>query len=271
MTSARFMYHGSAVASGGRITDPTVEVLDAQAAAVVPITGGRSSVRVDDYRFRDLISFRTAISTVSGTESERSGRRVFSTVATVSIEDLDIGSGVVTSDRVVARLVSEQTEGVDELPIQPVGSYFVNLRVAGVPLTLHAHAPLFQGETLERIAAECRGPQSAAGPPVEAGGKPLNLDAVMTPRKQAAGGAAGSYEERTVLTSLYERPASLPAGCSPIEGWGIAVPGFGAVYLAELLITRFSRRLTMIRLELGSPQRGELTMADIGGNGSTYP
>jgi hypothetical protein len=271
MTTGRFMYHGSAVACGGRITDPTMEVLDAQAAAVVPIAGGRSSVRVDDYRFRDLISFRTAVSTVSGTESVRSGKRVFSTLATVSIEDLDIGSGVVTSDRVVARLVSEQTEGVDELPIQPVGSYFVNLRVAGVPLTPPAHSALFQGETLEGIGAACRGPQAAAGPPVEAGGKPLDLDGVMTPRKPAVGGAPGSYEERTVLTSLYQRPASLPVGCSAIGGWGIAVPGFGAVYLAELLITRFSRRLTMVRLELGSPQRGALIIADIGGNGSTYP
>lgn len=271
MTSTRFIYHGSAVASGGHLTDPIVEVAEAQAAAVAPAAGGQSSARVDDYSFRDLLSYASATSVVSATESEHTGARVFSTVSTVTVEGLDIGRGVVTADRVVGRLISEQTEGSAEMPIQPVGSHFVNLRVAGVPLMARAHDPLFQGGTLDDIATACGRLAAGAASPVEPGGKLLSLAGRLAPRVPAAGGTPGSYDERTILTSLFERPAILPTGCQADGGWGIAVPGFGVVYLGELLITRFSRRLTMIRLQLGSPQKGELVVCDIGGNGSTYP
>jgi hypothetical protein len=78
-------------------------------------------------------------------------------------------------------------------------------------------------------------------------------------------------DEQVVLTSLYDRPADLPAGCSADGAWGIAVPGFGIVYLGELLITQGSRRLTMIRVKMGSPEEGEVVAADVGGNGADYP
>ena len=272
MTDPRFLYHGTALAAGGRITAPVGEDLPAQAAVVVPITGGQASARADDFEFGDLISFRTALSTVTGSERLEAGKTVFSTVTTSTVEDLNIGRGVVTADRVVARLVSEQTEGQDSLPILPAGSHFVNLRIGGILVALRPHAPLFGAATLDAITAACKGLPAKVDGPVDLDGNPLNLGGALKPRRAAAAGAPGSYEERAVLTALHDLPDQLPVGSSvAAEAWGIKVAGLGTVYLSELLITRFARHLTMIRIELEGPTTGKVVVCDIGGNGSTYP
>jgi hypothetical protein len=262
----RFLYHGSAVGVGGFITRPFSEIIPPQAGAVLPITGGHSSVRVENFRYRDLISFDAAYSTVSGDESVHDGTKAFNSLVTVTIEGLNIRQ-VVTARKVVARLVSRQSNGRQELPIHPVGSYFEDLRVAGVAVQPVAHDVLFACQTLTQLADEC--PKQKRHP-VDAFGQPLSLRK-PAPRAQAQAGAPGSFEEQVILTSLYQRPDALPAGCTAVGPWGIGVPGFGTVYLGELLITTGSRRLTMIRVKMGSPEEGEVAAGDVGGNGHDYP
>src|SRR5262245_19846470 len=263
----RFLYHGSALGVGGFITRPFSEIIPPQAGSVLPITGGHGSTRVENFRYRDLVSFDAAFSTVSGDESEDdAGGRVFNSLVTVTIEGLNIRQ-VVTADKVVARLVSRQSGGQSELPIHPVGSYFENLRVAGVKLVPTTNDVLFGCQTVAELAVEC---PKQARPPLDAFGQPLRLRPPAA-RTQAQGGAPASFQEQVALTSVFQRPDPLPAGCTAVGAWGIAVPGFGTVYLGELLITHGSRRLTMIRVKMGSPEEGEVAAADVGGNGSTYP
>ena len=47
----------------------------------------------------------------------------------------------------------------------------------------------------------------------------------------------------------------------------IVLKGFGRIFLGELLITEVSRRLTLLRLKLGSPVEGEIACAEIETNG----
>ena len=85
----------------------------------------------------------------------------------------------------VARLVSEQTEGQDSLPILPAGSHFVNLRIGGIAVPLRPHAPLFDAATLDAIAAACKGLPARVDGPVDADGKPLSLGGALKPRREA--------------------------------------------------------------------------------------
>lgn len=55
--------------------------------------------------------------------------------------------------------------------------------------------------------------------------------------------------------------------CGPI----VVIPQFGTVYLGELMITHGMRRVTMLRLELGSPDGGSLAVGSGTGNGTGYP
>ena len=269
---SRFLYNGSAFAFGGQIRRPYDEVVETQAATVLPAVGGYGRARVEDFQFRDLVSFRSAHSVVTGNESTVDGRRVFNTLVTVTLEDLNI-SDLITADRVVARLVSEKPEGEDELPINPVGSYISNLRIAGTRIQSPRLRRLFDKKTLHALS---EGREGAS--PVDTSGHALKMPPLGR-RKPAHKGAPGSFDEHEILTSIFDRPKSLPPGCQaevdshgePVPPWGLHIPGFGTVYLGEFLITRYSRRLTMIRVKMGSPVEGDMEFGNTQGNGSTYP
>lgn len=271
----KFFYRGSAFAIGGYMNRPYQEIIETQASSVLPNIGGGAEAEVSDYRYRDLISFSSARSKVLGNVDESDGGRTYNTLSTVTVENLNVAD-MVTADRVVARMVSERREGQPELPMLPIGSYFSNLRIAGVPIELITHEWLFGAATLQDInkqqhTVSHRDHQSSDGM-----GGPLkvpHLEGIHTD------GGNRTFEDHQVMTSLYSLPRRLPAGTQsgktqrgePIYPWGIHIPGFGTVYLGELMITRFSRRLTMIRLDLGSPEDGEVSIVSTDGNGSTYP
>ena len=246
-----FFYHGSALALGGHVSRPYCEVIEPQAAAVLPIVGGHGHARVEDFRYRDLVSFRSATASVSGSPSGPEGRQVFNTLASVTIEGLDV-AGVVTADRIVARLVSEHPGDDRDLPILPVGTFFENLRIAGVEVVPRPHDVLFGSATLRELGAACE--QGSSGI-LDLSGKPFRVPS----------------EGVHALTSLYASPSSLAAGCGEAGAWGIQVKGFGTVYLGELVLARGERRLTMIRIEMGSPVRASMALGYVGGNGTTHP
>jgi hypothetical protein len=263
---ARFLYHGDALAFGGRVTRPYAAQIEPQAAVVLPIIGGYGNVRVDNFRFLDLVSFRSATSTVAGSEVQLDETKdamtiVYNTLVSTTIEDLNVRD-VVTADRIVARLVSEHTvvykKGAEltpkaEVPITLVSSRFENLRVAGTEIV-----PRLQ-------EALCTTPTIAA---LKGAAKKKALTAV---------GATGTVLEppspgESVVTSLFERPDVFPAGCSADEcSWGIKIDGFGTVFLGEVILAHGTRRLTMLHIKMGSPEEADLVVGGGTGNGSTYP
>lgn len=126
-----FLYHALASGVSGRITSPFQDLIEVQAASALPPTGGYSASRAENFRYKEILSFRSATTLTIGSFSE--SKRKYSTLATTTIEGLNI-LGVITADRVVARLASAQPEegGAPEVTI--VGSHFENLQVAGCPL-----------------------------------------------------------------------------------------------------------------------------------------
>lgn len=127
-----FLYHALASGVSGRITEPFQDLVEVQAASAIPPTGGYSSSRVENFRYKDMLSFRSSAATTAGNFSDAKQR--YTTLATVTIEGLNV-FGVITADRVVARLVSEQSKDPEKEPAFTIaGSQFENLRVGGYPL-----------------------------------------------------------------------------------------------------------------------------------------
>jgi hypothetical protein len=62
-----------------------------------------------------------------------------------------------------------------------------------------------------------------------------------------------------------------PHPTATIEGHVVRVPNFGRIYFGELFITAQSRRLIMVRLQLGSPDGGEVAVADGETTTGTWP
>ncbi len=56
-----------------------------------------------------------------------------------------------------------------------------------------------------------------------------------------------------------------------IHGHVVVVEDFGKIYFGEMFISAQSRRLTMVRFQLGSPDGGEIVAADGDVPGGTFP
>jgi hypothetical protein len=54
-------------------------------------------------------------------------------------------------------------------------------------------------------------------------------------------------------------------------GHCFSVPGFGKVFLGEVVIRHAERTLTMVRLEIGSAVSGKGTCVQASANGQHYP
>ena len=59
-----------------------------------------------------------------------------------------------------------------------------------------------------------------------------------------------------------------PYAKATIDHHVVTVPNFGKIFFGELLITDLSRRLTLLRLELGSPDGGSVAAAEVESNGT---
>jgi hypothetical protein len=52
---------------------------------------------------------------------------------------------------------------------------------------------------------------------------------------------------------------------------GLRIKDFGTLYLGEFRISKYARRLTMLRVELGCDREGSVSFADGAGNGHWEP
>jgi hypothetical protein len=72
----------------------------------------------------------------------------------------------------------------------------------------------------------------------------------------------------TIVTQLEWQKGRAYPGWKPLGTNGLYIPNLGAFYFGELIIQASTRRLTMIRAELGSPTGGVAVMSDVDTNGS---
>jgi hypothetical protein len=226
----RFFYHAFGVGLGGRITRPFCEVIESQAATALGTIGGVGSSHVEGFRFKHIVSFRSARTSVVGSKADDGS---LNTSVTVTIEGLNI-LNVITADVITARLASRHSSRDSDAMITTAGSEFRDLRIGGNPVPAEIDRGLF-GQELTFADFKKNASNSRRDPWAES---PKNA----------------------VLCSIVQPQA-----------YTIVVPSVGTVYLGELLVSPFARRLTMIRVVLGSPDAGCLEAGSGEVNGSTFP
>jgi hypothetical protein len=265
-----FFYHAQASAIGGVFRRPFVDVLESQAATALPITGGIGNKSQTNFNFRDTVKFDSASTQVTGNQNPVDGS--YNTLATTTIVGLNIAN-MVMADRIVARISTIHSADDTETRVVPTGSEFVGLRIGGEPINAELDLSLFTD---------------------------LNTSAKFKKRYQEDKAFKEDMRSRFLWGKLEDSapqhlkarykwqsdPAALPESqgimpCSLVKSVGrtnlkvygnvIIVPDFGTIYLAEYQVKESSRRLNMMRLMLGSPMEGDITVCGIEGNGTVFP
>jgi hypothetical protein len=272
----QFFYHAHGSALGGVITRPIEKTIEDSASATsLPLTGGHSLAKSNGYKLqhdpKDIISHTAASTEVSG-RNETDGS--YTTEITSVVEGLNV-YGVVTADRIVAHLTSKHNDGGAEGSVVPTGSGFLNLKISDYPVEVELDPSLFvENDTIDKFKKKHK--QDAA------------FRAMVRKRflwgdvdKSAPDWLQQRYKWVTPPDALPESKGIVPCSlvksikcnCPGVQIFGnvIIVPEFGKIFLGEILLKEGARRLTMMRLEMGSPVGGSVVACDVEGNGTQYP
>jgi hypothetical protein len=220
---------------------------------------------------------------------EGESKIVHTTQVTATVEGLNI-LDVVTADRIVARLTSSHDPDEPEGRILLIGSKFENLRIAGCAVDVRLdHELLLELETFAAVREKWREPHSefrkaaddtlraflprdAQLPQMELqphGALPCSIVKEVYFKDSSFDQNAGRHKAEQEGTKKFQHP------CPGVERLGrhrFHVRDFGDIYLAEVLFEHGRKTLTMLRLELGSPNGGAIGAVEASVNGRPpYP
>ena len=234
MEHPAFHYRGAGHAFSGELRRPIQQVVEAQACVSLPRAGGHARARTENFQIPQLVSFAKGYSHVSGTQANGKHH----TQSTVIVEHLNI-LDVVTADRMVGRLTSEHDPNEPEGHIIAVGSHIDNLKISGCLVKIEWDHDLFlKHKTYEALSKHL------------AGGK--------------KSGKMGT--DKVTLCSLAK---NIEVACPGVEvdGHVITVKHFGKIFVGEVENSHGMKRMTMLRLELGSPADGRFSVGEFCTNG----
>jgi hypothetical protein len=276
----RFIFRGNAAAIGGRIVRPNDLIIESSTASSLTVAGGRSRSRVGESKFGSSIRFREASTSAEGVfddvkqEVELSYRRVpedaltTSTRVTAEVLDLFVGD---KPPLTIKRLRASQTSKSPAASGEPGITVEDDTAIDGVAIDGHEcivelALPLFQRyNTRSKLLTAADDPEF-----VRESGDCLFMKANVEGRPSPVLGrlfhGCGTTTYATIVRSI--RWADTPYPGAQIDHNMVTVPNFGRIFFGEILITDVSRRLTMLRLELGSPLGGRVAAAEVEDNGT---
>ncbi len=281
-------YHAFAYGLAAELFRPIRHSIPTQAATVLAGGGGRGFHRVENFRLDSLVSFDAAHVEVSGSFDPCHG--FHTTFAHSVIEGLNI-AGMVTADKVVARLAiysPKKGKPNDENCFDITGSHFENLRIAGHKLDVKLTTNRFHDcQTFSALEKEyqkgaaddllCRSklsqPQKPSLKELEEEYHALAglVDAADEWKKAIRNRASGNEVFWCSAANDMENEPALKGTELVAFGCFICIPKFGVVRLAEVIVHKNLRQLTMVRVQMCSPADGTIQGGGTGGNGSTYP
>jgi len=275
----RFVFRGNASAIGGRIVRPPDIVLESNIASSLTVAGGRSATRGTGLKFDPYIAIDSAATLAEGLYDKLD-------------EHIDL-----TYRRVTADFLATSTRVESDVVGLHVNGSKVKLSIRRLRAALRARSPFASGEPA--IAVD--GKTIIEG--VEINGRLLNVEIAPSVFEKydtrsklmmAADDPAAADELRphlllasqlhgvalpprgrliqtqstiysTIVKSLKWAGDSYPGAV--ITDHAVYVPEFGKIVFGELLITDLSRRLTLLRIEFGSPEGGDVACAEVESNG----
>ena len=271
--TARSQYEYQASAKGfiGELYRPSNKKVPQFKLAELKKGGGHVCKRLPKFKLAGLVSFEQAFLEVGGSYDE--DHDMHTSYASAVIEGLNIAE-MVTADRVVARMSVYSSSGEDycgEHTFDITGSYFENLKIAGhkidFKLATYQYHELNSYSKFEKAYAEKKADDC------------LLFSKLGNLREEKLKELADRYKALSEITGMItiwrkdKRRTAQHHYCSAashlnlqdhtgpsseLEGYGaiICIPKFGVIRLAEMEITKNTRELTMVRVDMCSTGHG---------------
>lgn len=237
-----YSYSANGSAFGGFLTSPTYLAVPTQAMTSLSPSGGYGTAVAENFGIDGILSVRMATATVQGDGKQ--------TETTISLEDVNL-MDVLKIGRMVMHLVSQPDPEGRETWVRPGGSIIEGLTIHGEPLYLRSAVDVFDKYPTYCSLQQAYIDGALKGLIVEPG----SLTAPCTAK-----------ELNGCQTPLGDVKATLYP-----EQNGMRIKDFATLYLGEYRISTYSRRLTMLRVELGCDTEGSLSFGDGVGNGHWEP
>lgn len=257
----RLVFRGNAVAFGGRIVRPEVVPLEMPGASCIPVTGGRTVSRIGRTRFKNFASFESASTLAEGWFDDVKGAIALSN-HTIKEETLTATTRVrgelaklvfgsrkrFKVDRAAIELRSKNPAESGEPPIAVVDAALDGVTIDGFKLKFTIERSVFERyDTYAKVLTACDDPSF----------KKKYGRLIRT---------SGGIMYATLIRKIeWDGPANPNA---EIDEHTVVVKEFGRIFFGEVLIYSTARRVTMIRMELGSDEGGSAGGPDVDINGS---
>ena len=286
---SQYTYNASAYGFAAELSRPMRHSIPTQAASVLSAGGGGSHSRVQDFKYDSFISVADAHTEVGG--SYDACHKIHTSYAFSALEKVNVAN-VLLADRIVSRLyIYAPEDPAEETTFSIAGSHFENLRIAG-------HKVEVQFPTSEFAAYDAFSEVSKAGKWMVgtelatrlAGGALTALEDAYHALKGMTGLIKGLQKPDPNRSAYLLSPANdlkleghkngdpkkkkngehdwINSG---IQQFGnvICVPKFGVIRLAELLVHKHCRTLTMFRVQMCSGHTGSSDGGGTSGGGGT--
>jgi hypothetical protein len=282
----RFLFHGNAAAIGGRIVrrntnKPIDLVIDSTCESSLMPVGGRSHSKVKGKSYEGLVSFSAASTLAEGLfDNHRKvvqasyGRLpqdslIATTRVSAEIHDVVVGTGPTLKVKLLrATLHSLSPLGSGQPSIKPIDTRkqtaIEGVFVDGHELLVELSLPVFKKfDTQAKLLTAVDDPGF-----VKLHGHTLFMRSGVDRRTPPPAGRLVTSHQQihgTIVSKLRWRGRPFPG--AQIDHNSVKIPRFGRIYFGEILISDRARRLTMMRVKLGSPIGGDLAFASSEPNG----
>jgi hypothetical protein len=274
----RFVFRASAAAFGGHIVRPKELVLESPGGSALPVTGGRSVTDIPPTRFDDYFSVDSATTVAQGLFEDsrqfleftyhrvREDSLVAVTTVSADVNGFTVGlKPRMRIEHMRADLTARSPQGGGEPSIR-IGKVAIDgVEIEGYRLIIALDPgllSLYDTRAKLLVAADERTFVREAGDP-SLMPKALRNESLPPTRRLIEASYDTFYA--TIVTSLQWEGDPYPG--SVIQDNRVYLPEFGRVYFGEVLIADDYRRLTMVRMALGSDAGGSASGADVQDNG----
>lgn len=254
-TEERFVYRGSAVGVAARFEAPRELLIPAQASCCLPGGGGLAEGLVEGFDEPDLLSFSRARCRAEGLEFKGEGVHRFRTTVEASVEGLNI-AGHLKADKLSAALVSRHGPDSDQAEIVPgdmprLQSFQLDGHEIRVEFALDVFTKYGSLKKLRRAYVEDDQFFEEFGH--------LFFNHKARKRKKGFVGwlekKLGKKNRKLPVSSGYllcniVRRIDSSHPQAKVYGNVVELPGFGRIYLGEMIIDGDTRRLALLRFKL---------------------